>query len=51
MEMFVLMGVAMYAWDRLLRFIWTFVPRRATVCREKANVAQVRFPKNPITRS
>jgi NAD(P)H-flavin reductase len=41
-----------YGFDRLLRMIWTALPRRALVYRVKGDgIAQVRIAKNPITQS
>jgi ferredoxin-NADP reductase len=47
---FLLIGASLYAFDRFLRMLWTLVPRKMIIFRNKGDsIAQVRFPKNPIT--
>lgn len=48
---FILAGSAIYLADKLLRCVWMLWPATATVFTAKSDaVAQVRFPKNPLTR-
>jgi small neutral amino acid transporter SnatA (MarC family) len=49
-RIFLLIGTGLYVLDRILRVIWTFFPRKTLLFENKGfDVAQVRFPKNPIT--
>ena len=48
---FLLASIGMYALDKFLRTIWTSLPSRTTVMRNRGDaVAQVRFPKNVLSR-
>ena len=47
---FLIAGIVFYGVDRVLRSLWTFIPRRTLIFQPKNDgVVQVRFPKNPIT--
>ena len=47
---FLLVGFALYGFDRFLRILWTWIPRHTLVFQNKGDgVAQVRFRKNPLT--
>lgn len=49
-HVFILIGVGLYALDRVLRMLWGLCPRRTLVFRAKGeDLAQVRFAKNPLT--
>jgi predicted ferric reductase len=48
---FILVGAGLYVADKLLRCLWMLWPHQTMVFRGKGkSIAQVRFPKNPITR-
>lgn len=48
---FMLAGGGLYVADKLLRWLWMLWPHQTMVFRPKGDsIAQVRFPKNPITR-
>jgi hypothetical protein len=48
---FILTGIAIYISDKLLRMLWMLWPQELLLFQPKgSSVAQVRFPKNPITK-
>jgi len=48
---FLITAIAIYAVDKVLRFLWTLLPHRTLMCRSRGDrTAQVRWPKNPLTR-
>ena len=47
---FLIGGIVLYGLDKALRFAWTWLPTRTLVFRNKGDIAQVRFAKNPLTR-
>jgi len=48
---FLLTGIAAYGLDKVLRLLWTLLPRRTLVFRNSGdNIAQVQFPKNVIAK-
>lgn len=48
---FIIIAVILYAADKLLRWIWMLWPRTTLLFTARSeSVAQVRFPKNPITK-
>jgi NAD(P)H-flavin reductase len=47
---FLLVGIGLYAVDKLLRLLWTALPCKTLVFRNRGeNIAQVQFPKNRLT--
>lgn len=48
---FVIAAVVLYGGDKLLRFLWMAWPNDTVLIKDKGNnVAQIVFPKNPITK-
>lgn len=49
---FIIVAVALYLFDKFLRCVWTLWPHRTLLFKNRSDaVAQVRFPKNPLTRA